>query len=373
MNPSFERPRTWSNREKVSLIDERRDRYEKDWNAAAAPRIEDYLAGVEGELRSLLWLELVMVDQQLRQKRGEMPTFAEYKEKCPDEPILLDVSTDGGASDVEEMLAKPGESSPEPFLTTAGRDDDATSPVNLPSTLGARLQDRQAAAQSPQAWQGLVLGDYELIEKLGEGGMGVVYKARQKRLNRIVALKMIRSGVLASYREVRMFQREAEAVAALDHPSIVSIFETGVQGDLLFYSMRLIEGRNLQESLHRFQHQPAAIVKLVAALADAICHAHERGVLHRDLKPSNILVDDHGAPFVIDFGLAKLLENDESTMASAGSAAGTPSYMAPEQAQGQRDQITTATDVYGLGTLLYALLTGAAHSARIPSRRRSTR
>ena len=225
--------------------------------------------------------------------------------------------------------------------------------------MGTRLEDPKAAqASQPQAWQGMVLGDYELIEKLGEGGMGLVFKARQRRLNRIVALKMIRSGVLASHREIRLFQREAEAVAVLDHPNIVPIFETGVQGDLLFYSMKLITGRNLQESLARFQNQPAAIAMLVVKVADAIRHAHERGVLHRDLKPSNILVDENGEPHVIDFGLAKLLENDESTMASAGSAAGTPSYMAPEQAQGQRDQITTATDVYGLGTLLYALLTG---------------
>ncbi len=359
MNPSFEQGRSRTMRDQARLIDERCDRYEQEWNAFGAPRIEDYLGGVEGDVRTALWLELVMVDQQLRQGRGETPTLADYREKCPDEKILLDVSTAGGASELDDLTMAPGESIADPFLTTAGTGDDLTRPVNLPSTIGANVQDRGLApAGQPQVRPGLVLGDYELGEKLGEGGMGVVFRARQRRLNRIVALKMIRSGVLASRREVRLFQREAEAVAALDHPHIVSILETGQQGDLLFYSMKLIAGENLQQCLARFKNRPAAIVRLVVQVAQAIQHAHEHGILHRDLKPPNVLVDDQDQAYVIDFGLAKLLENEESTMASAGSAVGTPSYMAPEQAQGLRDQITTATDVYGLGTLLYALLTG---------------
>jgi eukaryotic-like serine/threonine-protein kinase len=179
----------------------------------------------------------------------------------------------------------------DPLLTTAGSDNDATRPIDLPSTIGTQVQDRTARPGSPpHARPGAVLGDYELIEKLGEGGMGIVFKARQMRLNRIVALKMIRSGVWATYREDRLFQREAEAVAALDHPNIVSILETGEHGDLLFYSMKLIAGRNLQECLARFKNRPVAIARLVVQVAGAIHHAHERGVLHRDLKPSNILL-----------------------------------------------------------------------------------
>ncbi|MFI5454332.1 MAG: WD40 repeat domain-containing serine/threonine protein kinase [Isosphaerales bacterium] len=406
MSPPFERRQSRLIREDVKLIDERCDRYEKESNALLTPQIDDYLDGVEGDVRTLLWLELVMVDQQLRHKRGETPTLAEYKQSCPDQRILLDVSTaflapvvpprstDAGpgldlrndaavttpevstaasqgrpgpegprdprvVSELEDVTKAPSELFADPLLTTVGSDHDATRPIEPPSTIGAQVQARAAGLGSPpHARPGLVLGDHELIEKLGEGGMGIVFKARQIRLNRVVALKMIRSGVLANDRDVRLFQREAEAVAALDHPNIVSILETGKHEDLLFYSMKLIAGRNLQESLARFKNRPAAIARLVVQVAGAIHHAHERGILHRDLKPSNILVDDQDEPYVIDFGLAKRLENDESTVASAASAVGTPSYMAPEQAQGLRDQITTATDVYGLGTLLYALVTG---------------
>ena len=230
----------------------------------------------------------------------------------------------------------------------------------MPSTIGAGWQGGTAGSGGAMIMQpGSVLGDYVVLELLAQGGMGTVYKARQIRLNRVVALKTIKAGALAAGREIRLFQREAEAVATLDHASIVPILETGEHEGLLYYSMKLIAGPNLQHSLARFKNQPLAIARLVAQVAAAIDHAHQRGVLHRDLKPSNILVDEAGEPHVIDFGLAKRLESDgESTMVSAASAVGTPSYMAPEQARGLSDQITTATDVYGLGTILYALLTG---------------
>ena len=150
--------------------------------------------------------------------------------------------------------------------------------------------------------------------------MGVVFKARQIKLNRIVALKTIKSGTLAEARELRLFQSEAEAVAALDHPNIVPILEVGEQGGLHYYSMKLIEGWTVQDSLARFKGQPAAIARLVEQVAGAIHHAHQRGVLHRDLKPSNILVDAQGNPHVIDFGLAKRLETaaSDSTTESGG-------------------------------------------------------
>jgi WD40 repeat protein/serine/threonine protein kinase len=394
-------------REQLDLIDERCDRYETEWNAQGSPLIETYLEGVDSEVRKSLWLELVMIDQQLRQRIGETPLFSDYEHRCPDKSIILDVSTVSlhsvAAPDRTEadpgldprnsthettlnvpLAAMPITPSPDVLrdpgmfahdsdatiprnpnvtdrlLTATRSPDDTSRPPDSHRTWNELVQDRAAALDD---WAltlgGTVLGDYELIGKLGQGGMGIVFKARQKKLNRIVALKTIIAGALADSRQIRLFQREAEAVAALDHPNIVPILESGKHENLFYYSMKLIAGKNLQESLDRFKNRPDEIAGLLSKAAGAIHHAHQRGVLHRDLKPSNILVDDQNEPHVIDFGLATRLEIDgEASWASTASFAGTPSFMSPEQAQGLRGQITIATDVYGLGTVLYTLLTG---------------
>jgi tetratricopeptide (TPR) repeat protein/tRNA A-37 threonylcarbamoyl transferase component Bud32 len=202
-------------------------------------------------------------------------------------------------------------------------------------------------------------GDYELQKELGRGGMGVVYKARQLSLNRPVALKMIKAGVLADDAEVRRFQNEAEAVALLDHAGIVPVYEVGEHDGQRYFSMKLVEGGNLAEQLGKFKSDPRAAATLLAEAALAVHHAHMRGILHRDLKPANILVDSEARPHVTDFGLAKRVEGDVE-MTQSGAVLGTPAYMSPEQAYGRRGTITTATDVYGLGAILYALLTGEA-------------
>jgi WD40 repeat protein/serine/threonine protein kinase/tetratricopeptide (TPR) repeat protein len=199
-------------------------------------------------------------------------------------------------------------------------------------------------------------GDYELRRILGRGGMGVVYQAKQLSLNRPVALKMIRAGTWASDDEVRRFRNEAEAVANLDHPRIVTIHEVGQYDGRHYFSMRLVEGPSLEKVLDQYAADPRRAAHLVAAVARAVHHAHQRGILHRDLKPSNILLDGEGHPHVTDFGLAKRLEGNGSLSVS-GSIVGTPRYMSPEQAAGSKRAITTATDVYGLGALLYAALT----------------
>ncbi len=202
-------------------------------------------------------------------------------------------------------------------------------------------------------------GDYELLRVLGEGGMGIVYKARQLSLNRPVALKMIRAARFPSADEVRRFQNEAEAVARLDHPNIVPIFEVGRYEDQHYFSMKLIVGESLDKRLKDYVADPRRAAGLVATTADAIHHAHQRGILHRDLKPANILVDPEGQPHVTDFGLAKRVEGD-SELTRSGAILGTPAYMAPEQASGKRGVVTTSTDVHGLGAVLYALLVGRA-------------
>ena len=201
------------------------------------------------------------------------------------------------------------------------------------------------------------LGDYELLEEIGRGGQGVVFRARQKSLNRTVALKVISLGQWASKAHLKRFRREAEAAASLDHPCIVPIYEVDERDGSCYFSMKFVEGGQLDEVTRREPMPIRRAVELIAKVARTVHYAHEHGILHRDIKPGNILLDAKGEPHLTDFGLARLVES-ESSVTHTLDVLGTPSYMAPEQAVGNNAAVSNATDVYGLGAVLYQLLTG---------------
>ena len=200
------------------------------------------------------------------------------------------------------------------------------------------------------------LGDYELLEEVGRGGQGVVFRARQKSLNRIVALKVIGLGQWATQAHLKRFRLEAEAAASLDHPCIVPIYEVGERDGQCYFSMKFVEGGQLDEVVRRSPMPIRQATELIAKVARTVYYAHEHGILHRDIKPGNILLDAKGEPHLTDFGLARLVES-ESTITRTLEVLGTPSYMAPEQAAGNNTKVTRPTDVYGLGAVLYQLLT----------------
>lgn len=210
---------------------------------------------------------------------------------------------------------------------------------------------------SPPAAPVPAVPGYEILGELGRGGMGVVYQARQVKASRVVALKMILSRGHASYDDLARFKTEAEAIARLQHPNVVQIFEVGEQGGLPFFSLEFCEGGSLADKLRAGPLLPNDAARLVEQLARAMHAAHQAGIVHRDLKPQNVLLSADGTPKVSDFGLAKRLGSDAGHT-QTGAVLGTPSYMAPEQAGGNTKAIGPAADVYALGAILYECLTG---------------
>ena len=270
-------------------------------------------------------LDFALADYMQRQDRGEPIDVDEFIAQYPDvADELRDVIA--GAHAVQRML------------------NDVSQP-------------RMSAGGSPPLDVVRYFGDYELLEELGRGAMGIVYKARQASVNRIVAVKMILSGRLASEAEVRRFYSEAEAAANLDHPGIVPIFEVGQHRGQHYFSMGYLDGESLRERLMQGPLAAGDAARIMLQVAEAVAYAHANGVIHRDLKPANIMIDAEGHVRVMDFGLAKRIEG-ERDLTVAGHALGTPSYMPPEQAAGRIREIDARSDVYALGATLYALLTG---------------
>jgi WD40 repeat protein len=304
------------------------NRFEAAWRDGARPRVEDYLGALEGAERAALLRELVVLDVYHRRRRGEDCQLDEYRARFP----ALDAAWLAGA--VAEA-APPAEGGTVAEARCPGETAEVTPPdARLPS-----------------------FGDYELLEEVGRGGMGVVYRARQKSLERVVALKMVLAGEHAGPQELARFRSEAAALARLQHPNIVQIHEVGAHDGRPYFSMEFVDGPSLAQRLDGAPLPGREAARLVQTLAGAVHAAHGKGVVHRDLKPANVLLAADGTPKVTDFGLAKRLDAPGGATQS-GAIVGTPSYMAPEQAAGRSKDIGPPVDVYALGALLYELLTG---------------
>ena len=264
---------------------------------------------------------------------GHPPDFDQLAVEAPD--LVDELRELWGAVEVAEVLARTSE-------------PDAT--LACPAA-----RDRIGLEPRPQT--GDMVGDCEILEEIGRGGMGVVYRARQRSPERIVAVKLMLRGPEAVASDHARFRREAEAAARLDHPNIIPVYSVGHDSVSPHIIMRYIEGQTLARRLVDGPLRPREAAALLAPVARAIQYAHDRGVLHRDLKPSNLIIDGEGRPHVTDFGLAKRIDASE-ILTLSGALVGTPSYMAPEQAAKGRGDVGPAADVYALGAILYAMLTG---------------
>jgi len=320
-------------------INEACERFEADWRLGLRPEIEAALAGSLDRDRLNLFPELLALEIELRQVAGERPEATDYSARFPE----------WAAEIARAFESEPTRISPRPTVEPTQ--------AYVPSTIAAGPSRNPDHPEVDELAPLAQFGDYVILDEIARGGMGVVYRARQVSANRVVALKMIRAGRLASPEELGRFRLEAEAAANLDHPHIVPIFDVGEHLGQLYFSMKLVEGGSLARRLEDCGRDPLGAARLVATVAQAVEYAHRRGFWHRDLKPANILIDESGRPHVTDFGLAKRVKEDQS-LTQSGAILGTPSYMAPEQAAGGKQPLTAAADVYGLGAVLYEILTG---------------
>jgi hypothetical protein len=350
-------------------------RFEAAWQRGERPDIDAALAGHTGGQRTAILVELVHAELELRLKAGEAARVEDYLERYPELGGQTAVVVDLIVAEHRQRSWGEPTLAPEEFLqrfphlafeldalignastrlaspACNGFPPGAANPVHPSPADGCRTAGRPA------------IPGYEILGELGKGGMGVVYRARQLRLNRVVALKMVLSAGHATAEEHARFLTEAEAIAAVKHPGIVEVFDFGTHDGLPFFSLEFCEGGSLAERLAATPLTPAEAARLVEQVSRALQAAHENGIVHRDLKPANVLLTARGVPKIADFGLAKQFQGGPGALTpggltQTGAILGTPSYMAPEQAAGRTKEIGPAADLYALGAVLYELLTG---------------
>jgi WD40 repeat protein len=357
-------------------VDEVADRFDAAWQHGPRPGIAAFLGDEQGVRRAALLAELVKIDLEYRWKAGERPGADDYRAEFPElagpdgsfpEDLVrfarrLQLQFSGAAEDgadgsLTEMDVRcPHCRNP---IKTAGatRSEGAPRRVSCPSCGASFRVDPALQALIPDVELPRMLGRFQLLELLGYGSFGTVYKARDAELDRLVAVKLPRAGCFATPEEEARFLREARSAGQLTHPGIVPIHEIGYQDGLPYLVSDYVEGRTLAALLAERRPGFRETAELVAQVADALDHAHLHKVVHRDVSPRNILIDAAGRPHVTDFGLAS---RDEGSVVVTreGQILGTPAYMSPEQAAGEQARVDSRSDVYGLGVILFELLTG---------------
>jgi WD40 repeat protein/tRNA A-37 threonylcarbamoyl transferase component Bud32 len=310
------------------------DRFERGWLGAQAPSLSEYLETVPEEERKELLRELLPIEIHHRLQRNDHLSLEEYRARYPDIE-----------SEWFEQAVAQAQSSLHP------RQLNKTAHFSLRRTLGME------ESHADSGHEAIRIPGYEILGELGRGAMGVVYRARQVGLHRIVALKMILSGRYASASELARFKKEAAVMASLPHPNIVQVFDFNEHDGHLYFTCECIDGGTLANKISGVAQPPRDAARFLETLARAVHHAHQAGIVHRDLKPANILLTNNGVPKIVDFGLAKQTGSDQAATIQ-GVLIGTPMYMSPEQSLGQAERVGPTTDVYGLGAILYEMLTG---------------
>ncbi len=329
--------------------------FEKAWLSGSPPRLEEYFGRLQADdpVREVLFRELLLLDIHYRREQGEQPGIELYQERFPRHLGLIQRSfSDSLPSQEAEAQGRKADALPLP-----ADDTDSKSGEAAPSTSQVKHDREAGAACAPPltSHSPRYLGRYEIVKQLGKGKFGRVYLARDSQLDRLVAIKVSRSGLFSSQESAARFLSEARKAAQLDkHPGIVTIHDVGSKDDDYYIVMDYVEGGTLAEPKSGEGLSIESIVNVIARVADAVHFAHTKGLVHRDIKPANILLDGNGDPKVADFGLA-IHESEQSSM--KGEISGTLHYMSPEQALGHTDRLDGRTDIWSLGTTLYELLT----------------